>query len=392
MSFFELVRREMHGSLPKLVFMSGLGGISNAAILAAINSGVQGVGNGQKASLWSLSLFLVALFLFVRTQHYVTITTTAEIEGIIHKLRLRMMDLVRQSELLEIERIGRAAIVAAITSDAAMLTQASNMLSITVQGAVLIVFVSIYVAYLSLAAFVMTLIIVSGAAVMFHFKNHRLIAQKTEAARWERRLFERLTDFLDGFKEVRLNRARSASLFADSIEVSRTAANIKIRTQAETFKMIVSSQISMYVLLGAVVFVAPNFSSSLTGPAMIEDHHGAVVRGRGLFRPGAIDTDPAECECRRGPDREIGGRSGGDGSSDPRRDHRAAPFRQGRAAQRHVPLRRSIFRNRLQDRTDRLQLEIRRPRFHHRRQRFGKIDVFAGAGRTVSAGVRRIPA
>ncbi len=37
-----------------------------------------------------------------------------------------------------------------------------------------------------------------------------------------------------------------------------TAANIKIRTQAETFKMIVTSQISMYVLLGAVVFVAPN--------------------------------------------------------------------------------------------------------------------------------------
>ena len=29
MSFIQLVRREMHGSLPKLVFMSGVGGISN---------------------------------------------------------------------------------------------------------------------------------------------------------------------------------------------------------------------------------------------------------------------------------------------------------------------------------------------------------------------------
>ena len=50
--------------------------------------------------------------------------------------------------------------------------------------------------------------------------------------------------------------------------MSKTAANIKIRTQAETFKMIVTSQISMYVLLGAVVFVAPNLSDSLGGASI----------------------------------------------------------------------------------------------------------------------------
>src|SRR6202035_1758547 len=127
---------------------------------------------------------------------------------------------------------------------------------------------SFYVAYLSLAAFVMTFVIVFGAGVMFHLKNHRLSAQKAESAAWERRLFDRLTDFLDGFKEVRLNSARSAELFEDASDVSRVAANIKIRTQAETFKMIVNSQISMYVLLGAVVFVAPTLSDSLGGSSI----------------------------------------------------------------------------------------------------------------------------
>ena len=42
MSFLELVRREMHGSLPRLLVMSALGGLSTAAILAAINAGLQG--------------------------------------------------------------------------------------------------------------------------------------------------------------------------------------------------------------------------------------------------------------------------------------------------------------------------------------------------------------
>ena len=260
MSFLELVRREMHGSLPRLLVMSALGGLSTAAILAAINAGLQGNGN-----LWAATLFLVALFLFIKTQYYVTITTTAEIEAIIHKIRLRVMDHIRRSELLSLEAIGRSRIVAAITSDTAVLTQASNMLCFSIQGAVLVFFVAIYVAFLSLAAIVTTIVIIGVAGVIFHYKNRRLAAEKQKSAEWEGRLFDRLTDFLDGFKEVRLNAARSMDLFEDASEVSRTAANIKINSQAETFKLIVTSQVSMYVLIGAVVFVAPQFSEALGG-------------------------------------------------------------------------------------------------------------------------------
>lgn len=180
MSFIDLVRREMHGSMPKLLFMSGLGGVSNASILAAINSGVQNSTDGQKPSLWAGMLFLIALFLFMKTQEFVTITATAEIEAIIHKVRVRIMDMIRRSELLEVEKIGRSRIVAAVTSDTAVLTQASNMLCFTIQGAVLVFFVGLYVAYLSLVTFVLTFVIVVGAGMIFHYKNKRLVAQKSE--------------------------------------------------------------------------------------------------------------------------------------------------------------------------------------------------------------------
>ncbi len=263
MSFLQLIRREMHSSLPKLLFMSALGGISTACILAAINVGMQG-----NSDLWAPVLFLIALFLFIKTQYYVTITTTAEIESIIHKIHLRLMDQVRRAELLELESIGRARIVAAITSDTAVLTQASNLLAVTLQGAVLIFFVAIYVAFLSLAAIVITFLVVGTAGMIFHVKNKQLAAQKQEAAQWERRLYDRLTDFLDGFKEIRLNTARGEGLFSDSVDVSRKAANIKIKSQAETFKLIVGTQVAMYVLLGAVVFVAPQFSTALGGASL----------------------------------------------------------------------------------------------------------------------------
>src|SRR5205807_5905274 len=148
------------------------------------------------------------------------ITAAAEVEAMMHRLRVRLLDLIRRAELLEIDKIGRSRIGAGVSSDTAVLTQASNMLCFTVQGAVLIFFVGLYVAYLSIVAFLLTVVIVSGAATVFHYKNRQLAEQKGESAAWERRLFDRLTDFLDGFKEVRLNAARSDDLFNDAMEVS----------------------------------------------------------------------------------------------------------------------------------------------------------------------------
>jgi cyclic peptide transporter len=262
MTFLQLVRREMHGSLPRLVFMSGLGGISNAALLAAINAGAQATSKSEKPSLWAAGLFVVALFLFIKTQNYILITATVEIESIIHKLRVRLLDEVRHSELLPLESIGRARIVAAITGDTAVLAQASNVLVFSIQSVVLIFFVGFYLAYISLPAFLLSMAIVAAAAAIFHFKGRELAAGQREAAEWTNRLFDRLTDVLDGFKEVRLNKLRSDQLFDDVVEVSGSAAYIKIKTESENFKRLIFSQIAMYLLLGAVVFITPVLSGS----------------------------------------------------------------------------------------------------------------------------------
>jgi putative ATP-binding cassette transporter len=265
MSFLQLVRREMRTSLRKLVYMSCIGGVSSAAILAAINAGAQAADNGQRASLWAATLFVISLALFIKTQIYVTTTITGEIEAIIHGLRVRLMDEIRHSELLAVEKIGRSRIVATITRDTAVLTQASNTLCYSIQAPVVIFFVALYVAYLSVAALALSAVIVSFAGIIFHFRSRRLTAERAAAAEEERRLFDRLADFLDGFKEVRLHGPRSDELFLDAVDVSRAAANIKIRTQAETFRQIVSAQSYMYVLLAVVVFVAPAFSATLGG-------------------------------------------------------------------------------------------------------------------------------
>jgi putative ATP-binding cassette transporter len=131
------------------------------------------------------------------------------------------------------------------------------------QGALLIILVTAYVAYLSFAAFVLSVVIVGVGAAIFHSKTKQHAVEMRQAAGWENQLYDRLSDVLDGFKEVRLNRARSDALFDHLIEVSRTAANIKIRTQSETYRRMVLLQTSLYILLGSVAFVVPVFSMGM---------------------------------------------------------------------------------------------------------------------------------
>ena len=282
MSFLQLVRREMRGSLRKLLLMSSLGGISSAAILAAINAGAQAADQGKGPSLWAASLFVVSLYLFMKTQIYVTTTITGEIEAVIHRLRLRLVDQIRHSELLAIEQIGRSRFVSAIASDAAILAQASNTLCYSVQAPILLAFVGIYVAYLSFPAFVLSVIIVGLAGTVFHFRSRRLTEERAAASEQERHFLSRLTDFLDGFKEVRMHAGRSADLFDDAVEASEESANIKIRVQAATFRLIASSQAYMYLLLAIVVFVTPLFSDS-AGNASITKTTTALLFVIGAF-------------------------------------------------------------------------------------------------------------
>ena len=108
-------------------------------------------------------------------------------------------------------------------------------------------------------------IILCVAGVIFHAKNRQLAGETREATTWDNRLYDRLMDLLDGFKEVRLNKSRSDHLFDDTLEVSRTAANIKIRSQSESYKQLVFSQSSMFLLLATVVFVVPAFSDTKGG-------------------------------------------------------------------------------------------------------------------------------
>jgi cyclic peptide transporter len=264
MLLLQLIRQEFQSSFGKLVTMAVLAGVSNALIIAVINSGA-GAAEGGHTSIRSATIFVLALLLYIKSQQYILTTTTLEVEAAIHRLRLRLMDHVRHSELLSLEAIGQSDLISAITKETATLSQAATVVVIAAQGSVLILFAGLYIAYQSLPAFLMSAVIVTIAAFLHLSSSRQYKDQLHQSLQSEHLLFDRLSDLLNGFKEVRLNSQRSEDLYHDIEGVSTTAAEFKIRSQTDALRQFVFSQSAFYILIGTIVFVVPSFSSTIGG-------------------------------------------------------------------------------------------------------------------------------
>ena len=79
------------------------------------------------------------------------------------------------------------------------------------------------------------------------------------ATQKEVELFEGLSHILDGFKEIKLNRAKNADLMGHIYEMSGDARDLNVRGALASNFNFVFSQICFYTLLGTIVFVLPHF-------------------------------------------------------------------------------------------------------------------------------------
>ncbi|MEA2695066.1 MAG: hypothetical protein QOJ16_4453 [Acidobacteriota bacterium] len=274
MNLLRLLRSESRTSPRRLLWIATLSGLANALILAVINSAASSTLTHAE-NFRALVLFALVLSLYIVTQKYLLVTSTVEIERILDKIRVRITDKIRHSELLPLEKIGRAAIYASVSKETLTISQAAAIIVIACQAAILIVFTLLYLAWLSRAAFFLC-VALTLVALSIHFARTRELSRDLhEAMARENRFVDALNDILDGFKEVKMNRARSAEVFADTRRISDSVAAIKIKTQTQFALHFIFSQTSFYILIAAIVFLLPRITS--TPPSVLTKVTAAIL-------------------------------------------------------------------------------------------------------------------
>lgn len=257
--FFRLIERESPTSVRKLMLLAGVAGFSSALVLATINAAA------AKAAASSHSLRLVVFFALAAcaaaySERLVLDRSARSIEAVLDRLRTRIADKLRRAELLALDRIGRSQIYASVTRETATLSQGVPVLMMTCRSGIVIVFVTFYLAAVSLPACLLTLTMAAIGTVLYIPRAQRARREIAEASARENEFYDALTHILDGLREVKLHRPRSDALLARTVAISAATAEKKIAAYQLFAQLNTFSQVLFYLLMAAIVFVVPHYS------------------------------------------------------------------------------------------------------------------------------------
>ena len=259
MGLVDLLWRESNSARRDIIIAVVASGVANAVILAIIN--VAATAPGAAANIRYLLMFGVAITIYIVGLKYIFDVSTRIFEGMIHRIRMRVMEKIAGSELMLLDQVGRAEIFKRITQDTTVISESQGLLVAALHSSVMVVCTAFYVLTISIAAFLITVALTAGG-LMIYLARERELNRYLELASQKEIVFVSLTtDLVEGFKEVKLSQGRGRELLLELEQISQELCETRTLATDLYNKNAVFSQCFFYVLLAAIVFLLPNWIS-----------------------------------------------------------------------------------------------------------------------------------
>jgi putative pyoverdin transport system ATP-binding/permease protein len=268
MKLLQLIRKESSVNLRRLLLLTVISGIAQGVILSIINNAAAAAAF-DRLNFRYLVLFATAIAIFIITKQRVLARSFTMTEEVITRLRIRIADKLRRSNLAVVERIGKPRIEGRLTQDTLTISQSAGEIANAAQSAVMILVCVLYMAVLSKAAFFITIGLIAGGVSIYLRNQRKLDREWQAAAQIETDFLGSLHHLLDGFKELKVNQAKSHDLFENEYSrICREAQRIKVRTSLEYVRNFIFSQTFFYVLIAVLVFLLPVLSQAYADVVM----------------------------------------------------------------------------------------------------------------------------
>ena len=269
MIIYNLLTRESSVNVRKFAILGFLSALSNAMILALINTASDNLAEqaGEHQGIYSLMVFLLTVLIFSLVQRRLMVRANYHVEDAIYYMRNDLISRIRNCDLTTMEKIGRERIFNVMSKEFLTISSSSQLFVIVGQSSILLLFTAIYIAWLSLSAFFIIIFSISIGALIHLIRAKEVNEYLSKSFILENNLVLKITDFLDGFKEIKLNRARANALENEFKQNSKDVTDGRKHTQLLFSNDFVMSQISFYLAIGAIVFVLPMVSE--VDPALV---------------------------------------------------------------------------------------------------------------------------
>jgi len=260
MRILDFIEKESEDSYHQLIWMAVISGISNGLLLAIVNYAAEVVFRGESLIQYFI-LYMLVFALFLYTQWFAYEKAIAVIEEAIYNTRTRLSYKVHKVELSFIEKMGGNNLYSRLTQNDTLISQAMPQLTAGAQVSVLIVFSFLYLAYISPLTFFIAMIMIVVGITLFLAQTKLIKSSLQAVKKKENTYFKSISDMVNGFKEIKINKKRADDILDDITYVSEESRQLKIQAGRKEAKMWGFGRTFIYALLPILVFVVPNFTN-----------------------------------------------------------------------------------------------------------------------------------
>jgi putative pyoverdin transport system ATP-binding/permease protein len=262
MEFFKFLERESEAFDRRLLILDAIVAMTNLFLLFTLTAAA-GKAVHQESNLWELIIVIVGLLAYWFSEGFVLRRITVIVEGIVEKVRLRIVEKIRYSDLVSIEKIGRAPVYSAISTHALNISRGATGIISAFTALALLCWAFLIILFLSATAFLILAGAVIFVVIVFNANQARMNAWLTASVKQDNRFVHAFGDLIDGFKELKMNSAKAD----DFVELSLKplAAEVRaLRTEAGLALngSVILATIALFVVLAALVFLLPMLSPS----------------------------------------------------------------------------------------------------------------------------------
>ncbi|MFC1886773.1 cyclic peptide export ABC transporter, partial [Thermodesulfobacteriota bacterium] len=241
--------------------MSCIGGLSFVILLVIVNQAAEIVADTSAGAELSLCLIYMGICVVtILCKNYTMNKALLMAEEVVRRVRVRLVDKLRHTELQFMERTKKGEIFARIVQDTDFISQASPGFVNALDAAVSCLAVFIYIAFISMTGFVLALLSIVTMYFVSFFSYYEIKEELMAARLKEADFFDSLNDMLTGFKEIKINAKKNNALFADIETLARESENVKIEAETRYDRNIVFFFGLFMTVLAVIVFVVPLFT------------------------------------------------------------------------------------------------------------------------------------
>jgi len=258
LQLLRFIFKEAETIWPKILAASVISGIANGVVVVIVNAAAK---NYSQFNLRYLILFAICQGIYITAFKYSYFETAVLLRDALAGNHLRIADKLRSADLLSYEGIGQSRIFKTLSENTEIIFEATRFVSAAGPSVIMLAFTFGYIAFLSKTAFWMATVLIL-CAVLIYTRNQNIINREMViAGQKETEFFTSLNHLLNGFKEIKMNRAKSDDIFHNYLsEIALWLKDLRIKTESKFLTNLLFAQTFWFVLVASIVFLLPKVS------------------------------------------------------------------------------------------------------------------------------------